>query len=371
MSNGGTHHPDKYGALEAIALAHGQQASTIDEHAKSAQILKDIADARSADKTRRLQGRQLAVTTLANAAPLLALVISVFTFTATLREQRQQSEKNATLQTEANEDAQWREALKSVSFKDDLSSEVGAFVMQGFFHSKRYGAQARTIACALATNIPNVNAFDEVITRVRDNTDETNFPDLGVVAQMLGFAQRARFHISGAASKENTPFLIEDVDEIDVDPKSTHDQNQQVKIAAWELDTASQILRQVWKRSEKPVSPVGKTLTGIVLENAKTSSQNFDDLDFSKADLSFAILYNARFKKARFNQAKLKDVYFREVVLDNADFSGVTVFDGSRWEGSNWWNAKCVPQGMLNYLLEVAPHPLTLDDKALLVSNCH
>lgn len=315
---------------------------------------------------------------IAFAGTVMTLIYQNKQFDTTLREQQKQSQRVVDLQRDAAEDAQWRESLKSVSFKDQPA--LGAFAMQGFFSSPRYSSQARAIASALLADIPNVNAFDEVITRIRDNTVPSNFPDLSAVAQMLGFTQRMRFHIKGAASREKTPFLIEDVDEISPNPKNlSSDSDQRTKVAAWEIDTASQCLRQVWKRdggtesadTERPISPVNKVLTGIVLENAKSTTANFDGLDFSKANLNFCILYNASFKSANFDGAKLKDVYVRNAILTDANLSHVTVYEGSRWEGSNWWDAKCIPQQMLDYLLRVDAHALTPQAKGRLVSNCH
>jgi hypothetical protein len=365
---------DQYDLLEAAALDQAQRAPTLDERAKNIEILKNIAEARSSAQTSKNQQRTLFLITAAT--PLLALIVTAITIIVQYR----QFQKTLGQQAVANEDAQWREALKSVSFADQPSSQIGAIAMQGFFASPRFRSQARTIAGALLTNVPNVNAFDEVLSRMRDNTVDRNFTDLSVVGQMLGYAQRMRYHISGAASKENTPFLIEDVDEIDPNPTNLdRDRDQQVKVAAWELDTASQCLRQVWKRkgtlqsaeTDRPVSPSRKVLTGIVLENAKSVEQNFDGLNFSGANFDFGILYNASFRGANFSEAKLKNVYFRGVVLTDADFSGVTVYEGSRWEESNWWDAKCVPQPMLDYLLRVDPRDLTVDTRTRLTSNCH
>ena len=352
---------DKYGTLEALALDQAQQSSTLADRAKSVEMPKNLADARNSHQVLQVQRQQIRASAVNAWAPLLTLVATVVVAAVTLIYQGK-------LQREASEDAQWREALKSVSFADQASSQAGIFAMQGFFSSPRYAAQARTIASVLLTNVANVNAFDEVMSRMGPHTDSSNFEDLSSIAQTLGFAQRARFHIEGAASSENTPFLAADVTSIAVNPKDLDgDKEQQTKIAAWEIDSASQTLRRVWTNpdSQKRLKPTGWTLTGVVLENA-----NFDDLDFTKANFNFGILYNASFKGARFNNATLKDVYVSKVALDGADFSGVTVYDGSRWEDSNWWNAKCVPQNLLDYLLKVDPHPLTPQEKSKVVSNC-
>src|SRR5260370_3140369 len=292
---------DKYAPLEAYALA-------LDDKAKGAEILKNLADARNSDEMLRSQLRQLKANRFVTWVPLLALIFTLLgttitvaaqnrQFKTTLREQRQQSDSVASLQRDASEDAQWREALKSVSFKDQ--PVLGAFAMQGFFRSPRYGSQALAVASALLTGIPNGNAFDEVISRIRDNTTDENFTDLSVVAQMLGFAQRERYHMKEAASKHNTPFLMEDGDEINPDPKDlVGDSEQRPQVAALKIHTASQCLRQVWRKTENTVLPARKTLTGIVLENAKSPrpKEAFNDLNFSGANLSFGILYNASLK---------------------------------------------------------------------------
>ena len=360
------HDGDKYGDLEALALDQAQQSSSLADRAKSVEMLKNLADARNSHQLLEAQRKQISATVVATWAPMLTVVATVIVAAVTLVYQGK-------LQREGSEDTQWREALKSVSFADQASSTAGIFAMQGFFSSPRYSAQARTIASVLLTNVANVNAFDEVMSRMGVHTDASNFEDLTSIAQTLGFAERARFHIDGAASSEKAPFLTADVTAIEVNLKDLeHDSEQQKRVSSWEIDSASQTLRRVWTNSnlDKRLKPTGWTLTGIVLENANLKDAKFDDLDFTKANFNYGILYNASFRGAHFNGATLKDVYVSKVFLDGADFSGVTVYDGSRWEGSNWWNAKCVPQSLLDYLLTVDSHPLTQQEKSGIVSNC-
>lgn len=254
---------------------------------------------------------------------LITLGFQAYQFNETLREQRNQSESVARLQRDANEDAQWREALKLVSFQGQVSSQSGVLAMQGFFSSPRYSSQSRTIASALLTNVPNVLVFDEVMSRMGPaHTDSSNIDDLTSMAQMLGAAQRVRCHIMGAASRKNTPFLIKEVSAIDANPNNLdRDKDERTAIAAWELDTTSHTLSDVWKK----LSPKDSNLLGPVLTNT-----NFDGLDFTDVNFNFGILFNSSFKGAHLNAAKLRNVYVREVALDDADFSGVTVYDGSR-----------------------------------------
>jgi len=247
---------------------------------------------------------------------------------------------------------------------------MGVLAMQGFFGSPQYSSQARSIAALLLPNVSNVYAFDEVLSTMGPpHTDRGNYHHLTGIAQMLGFDQRAKFHISGAASKKNTPFLMESLGAIKANPKDLdRDKEQQTRVAAWELDTVSRTLRSVWtdKDPQKRLSPSGWQLSGAVLENA-----SFDGLDFTETDFSFGILFNSSFKRTHFDGATLKDTYLRKVALDDADFRGVKVYSGSKWEDSNWWDAKCIPQPLLDYLLEADSHPVTEETKSKLVATCH
>ncbi|MGA1987272.1 MAG: pentapeptide repeat-containing protein [Candidatus Sulfotelmatobacter sp.] len=332
--------------------------------------MKNLAEARnSAISTRLQRWRDIS----SSAVPILALVVTALTvilqtrqFRQTLTQQVEQFGRTERQQAEAHEDTEWREALKDVSFKDPRSSLVGAFAMQGFFNNPRYRDQAREIASGLLANTINVSSFDEILTNMRDKTDGSNLAHMTSLAQMLGFAQRAKHRMKGAASVTTAPFLTKDVDEIDPNPKDfEHNADQQLKVAAWEIDSVSQFLRQLWRDPNKGLSPQHYVLTGTVLENG-----DFDNLDFSGSHLDFGILYNATFRNVHFKDATLKDLFVRHVNLEGADFSGVSEVTGSRWEDTNWWRAKCVPPAMLEYLVQQTKHAVSQDDRMTLARNC-
>src|SRR5260370_11904363 len=67
---------ERYSSLEAQVLAYAQDAKTIDERAKCAEILKNIADAQNAATDSRFQ-RWREIST--SAVPLLALLVTAAT----------------------------------------------------------------------------------------------------------------------------------------------------------------------------------------------------------------------------------------------------------------------------------------------------
>ena len=173
---------DSLSALEAAVLDEEViEESTPNEKAKLAETLKNVADARSANELLRIKRSQIRTTAIVAWIPIMVVVALAF---MAISEQRKQSERLAVLQREANEDAQWREALKLVSFRDPASAQIGVLAMQGFFGSSQYSSQARAIAGLLLPSVSSVYAFDEVLSRMGPpHTDRGNYHDLTGIAQ--------------------------------------------------------------------------------------------------------------------------------------------------------------------------------------------
>ena len=372
-----------YAQLESKVLSEAQKATASADIKQSAETLKDLADARKSHSELRLKPWNI----LSSVVPFLALCVTAiatwvqaheFTkaqsqladkFRTAQTQLQSQFEQTANQQNEAHENTEWREALKTVSFADRKSTMSAAFAMQGFFDSPRYGASARQIAAVLLSNTYNVAGFDEILVGLRKRTDGSNFEDVRALAMRLGFCERAKSRITDAASEEKAKFLTADVEGIDSrEDVVEHDDEQQRRAAAWEIDSASQALLALWRDHHTQVSPTGQNLSAVVLENGV-----FDGLDFGGAVLNYGILYHASFKNTRFRKAKLKFLFIGDDVdLEGADFSdiGAEDYKGSRWGGSKWWKAKCIPSEMANYLSEQTGHVLTPDERAQITQGC-
>jgi len=377
-SNGSKVTEDKFSELENKALELVSAAHTPEEVARIGEGLKSIAEARTATTTARSHGL---LSKLGAATPVLALLVTLITIVY-------QAGQTAILQQKTGEDEQWREALKLVSFKDSDTSEAGAYALQGFFTSPRYGFQAQSIASTLLTNVKDVKGFDAVLGLLRKMvTNCDTFVHVSSVATSLGLAQRAKYNITGAASRANTPFLRE-ADRIylgEVEKSQTADRD--LYVAAWKIATASDYMRDIWWKQKNEgkgsLCEGGTVLVGAVLENSQGAAENsFDTLDFSKMDLSFAILSRAHFRNAIFANASLRAAYLNEVDLTGADMthvnlagadlSGVKEFAGSKWADTRWWEAKCVPQPLIDYLSKAVPPPKDVkpEDLQRLASSC-
>jgi len=139
------------------------------------------------------------------------------------------------------------------------------------------------------------------------------------------------------------PFLQYDVVAIDPNPDyKSEGKPMEDKVIAWELETVSHGLSNLW---EDLHLPVGKALRSVTFENA-----SFQGLDFSKADLARSILYRANFRNAIFQGADLSNASLRDVCLDGADLSAITNFAGSTWKNSNWKAASKISPELHQYL---------------------
>lgn len=137
----GTANGDSLSALEAAVLDEEVIAeSTPNEKAKLAETLKNVADARSSNELLRIKRSQVRTTAIVAWIAIIGVAALAFMI---ISDERKESERLAVLQRNANEDAQWREALKLVSFRDPGSAQFGVLAMQGFFASSQYASQAR------------------------------------------------------------------------------------------------------------------------------------------------------------------------------------------------------------------------------------
>jgi hypothetical protein len=344
-SGAGKHDTDPAHALEEIgreALSLARGTGDLEKFSKAAEIANTSAIAREALST--LGKLQAWVKWLASLATSLTLIVALVTLYIQGREYKQTMER----QQAADEDTQWREAMKSVSFKDPSQALAAAMWMQSFAESRRYGALSRRVTVSLLPVITNVTGFDDVLTSLVQHTDGEN--QLGVidVAQKVSSIQWGRFGHPPPGFTQ-LPWVKREVLGVDftnaISENSSNDND--FNIAAWEVDTASHALWDIWVRY-KVAKPRGQNLTNITLENNKfydDQDQSFS-VDFTNAILRHVVLANTSFRRANFTNSILSDV----IVLENVDLSEIAQFNGSDWSETDWWKAKYVSSDLCTYL---------------------
>jgi len=249
------------------------------------------------------------------------------------------------LQIEANEESQWRDAVKTLS--NPGTPLASAFEMSSFFYSKHHSMQARNIAATLLPTLDNADAFDTVLFDMLDYDDASNGRHIVAISRTVFRSQLDLYRIN-VGMKQQLGLDFPTLNKIlgDDEPPEFIQQDatsrKRASTAAWMLDSVSGALLDLWVT--KKATP-GKDLGEVVLENGK-----FDGLDFSHIDLRGGAFYNASFKGASFVGADFRRRLISNADLGQADLSGVVSLAESKWEVTNWWEAKCLSQQLFDYL---------------------
>jgi Pentapeptide repeats (8 copies) len=347
---------DELDEIEKEALQQAMSATDLKDRAQALEVAKAVSEKRKImEETRKTKfdadelssEKKFARTKHWGAAmtPLLA----VFLTGAALVLQSWQFRASAALQTQANEESQWRDAIKNVSFKDPGATMVSAFGMHSFFDSPRYSTQARIVAATLLPHVDNSDGFDTIYFDLTDTTDESNQAHIIAISKTLFNLQMELYRVNVLTNRP-TRIDLQTLTEMlgDDDPPDFIQRDaasrRQAAANAWMLDSASDGLNDIWS-VKKSATPRGTDLSGVILENG-----NFGGLDFSNAVLQGGALYNADFTGAKFTGAVFRRKLVSDAILDGSDLSGVLDFAESKWERSTWWNAKCISPELLDYL---------------------
>ena len=294
---------------------------------------------------------------------VLAIILSVFTLASQSCQFRRVSEQ----QESSAEQSQWRDALKSVSSKDESAVLSATLQMQSFFDSRRYGTSARTVAVTLLPDVGSEAAFDAVYYDLRTRTTKKNEKDLITVAQVVTFND---WELCNEAVQEMN-CQAKFVDFV-IDPRGFLSQHKVVSTSqggdtgtqlvkralrySWEIDTVGRQLSALWKDQSTNPGPAQMDLSGLIL----------GEFDFENVDFSGSPHSPTQLRLVSFYNADLIGANFENTELSQASFIGITKFSGSKWTNANWWKAQGLSCQLGHYLEANYPVPsnATSDQKA-------
>jgi len=351
--------PDALDTIEKRAVEQAESSQDPDFTAKALDIAKTVSE------MRKLRSETEKITLDANEASrehkaaatryymtILTTTSAVALAAATLGFQIWQQRSNTELQTDtqklqidANEDSQWRDTVKTLNSPG--TTLVSAFEMGSFFYSKHHSMQARNIAATLLPTLDNPDAFDTVLFDMLDYDDASNGRHIIAISRTVFNSQLDLYGIN-VGMKQPLRLDFPTLKKIlgDDEPPNFISQDvasrKRASVAPWMLDSVSAALLDLWLT--KKATP-GKDLGGIVLENG-----NFNGLDFSHIDLKGGAFYNATFTGANFAGTDFTRRLISHANVAGADLSGVVDFSESKWELTNWWDAKCLSEVLLHYL---------------------
>jgi hypothetical protein len=261
-----------------------------------------------ASKQERLEGRQRYIT-------LLTPIFTTLVLGLTLGLQTYQFVKTERDKQDALEDAQWSEAIKTVSQSGKLSPI--AITLNPFLKSKRYADVARKTVVQVLTN-----THDQVFA---DLFKEAFLPiDWGNLDTVLQIDRTLGPRIGVLYGKTYKPETREN------DLKLLNDDEKQ------EYEYISSALPEI----SKAVVPL--------LKGPRPQGQSLDlrSTWFNNCDWSRVNLYGA----------DIDNIDLRFAELGGADLGGITSFSGAELHGTAWWEASRISPELLEYLIRNSPY---------------
>jgi hypothetical protein len=261
---------------------------------------------------------------------LLAPVVTTVVLAATLVSQTVQfnkSEKDkrsdAKQQADAAEDVRWSDAIKLLSESDKISP-TGA-LLKNFVTSPRYGVLAYQTAIQELIQTDDSERFDSLFNSIFEPVDWKTLPQVVDLDRTLWSSLDPLLQKSYDTAKN-----FNDVNKLDaLEQKKVHSLNSRLEV----------ITRAIAPVLKSP-RPSGVTL-----------------------DLSSTDLLNADFQGADLKGANLDRVTFSGVDIKDADLSGITEFDGSKFFSSPWWQVSHINRIFLDYLVKGFPCQSGLDSR--------
>jgi hypothetical protein len=280
---------------------------------------------------------------------------TIFLALLTLLVQIVQSGCNSAAQRKADEDKQWREAIKTVSFTDGEKAAQGGLVFQGFYESDRYGDDSRAMVASILPVLSNASTFDKIFNNLRRASDFGQAGYLYDVAKSVTTLYSDDYVDSGFSRQQSPTFFKQQLS--GEKQAATNDLLHEWKLREWEVDTITRGLIDFWKQVGTRPSSVSKAgskrysadLRGIVLRLDDDAPVYLNGLDFSNARLTGSYLSHIMFietklTKANLHHADMSDVDLSKAnldcaILDQTDLSNVTSFESSSWKHTFWSHA--------------------------------
>lgn len=300
-------------ALEKAATAFKLAAEMGKTRLDLAQVNEEIAGLRRQNQTASKREKS---ERLRDYVALLTPLVTIITLGATLVVQSWQFSRTEQDKQEAALDAQWSEAVKSISTSGGLSP--GVIALQPFLRSAKYRDRARNVAVNLLAGSSEKVFFDNLFGPA---LLPVSWDNLDLVLQL-----------DRALSARMMPLLQKTWDEKIQDNDEQRLTDQERAAYHYILEATSTITAQVGSLLKTPM---------MSAKALNLSSTYFREGDWSDIDLGAANLAGS-------------DITY--INLKGTDLKGITQFGGAGFFGIAWWEAKSMNRSLLTYLEKNYPY---------------
>jgi len=244
----------------------------------------------------------------------LAPLVAIITLAATLFAQSWQFVRSERSKREDALNAQWQDAVKTISASGALSP--GIVALQPFLRSPQYAAQAREVATNLLANTSDATFFTALFGPAFVPMSWNNLDDVIRLDRALG----ARVN----------PIATKSWDGKNNDMRRlTNDE-----VASYRYIFA--------------VIPTITAQIGNVLKTPRPPG--------TQVDLSAALLKDTDWQGVNLDNVNLEAASFAWMNVRNVDLTNVTKFKGASFYGTAWWEAKAINRSFFEHLKASFPY---------------
>ncbi len=321
-------------ALEKITQAFKAPSEVEKSQAEIRKLAIDEQKARydldHASRQERVEGRQRYITILTPIATTLVLGF-------TLLSQTYQFVKSERDKQQALEDAQWSEAVKTVSQSAQLSPI--AITLNPFLKSKRYADVARKTAVEALISTRDSTVFADLFKGAFVPMDWANLDTVLQLDRALGPRLGEIWHVRTERIKTKEPNDSNQADHGHDEMQTPPPNRRAVDIPKGEqqdYDYITSVLTEI------------SVATAPLLKGPRPARQVVDlrSAWFLHCDWSGVNLYGA----------DIQNIVLNNAILKGADLGGITSFNDVSFYYSAWWDAKRVSPQLLEYLIKKYPY---------------
>lgn len=236
-------------------------------------------------------------------------------------------------QRDANEDTQWREALKLMADKPGqlMNDAASVALLTHFVSSAHVGAQARDFSIFILQYATDPSTFDQLFSATfRDQSADALHKTANLNRALTALLKRVQARaakVKALADKGNR-FISQAGPDGRQSPQAIEDVQE-------ELDTRIDGV-------QREISMTGKRLSSMLTAGTTWAPTEFSEALFFDVDLS----------GRHFKGADLTGTAFIKCNVDGADFSGAKADRIDNWSGTAWWRASRMSKSLIDSLVQ-------------------
>jgi hypothetical protein len=337
---------DNLDEIRRAAFDNAAASGTLADIEKAASIAKALAEAEKSASDTRNARRQLRLQVISSLSAILVPVVSLLALVGTIYIQGQQLKETQAQNRTQQEDTQWRDFLNSLSKSPDVfdSDVTVAPRLRSFFHSTRYGDQARDISIRLMGRLTNAAGFRELYDLAFANVTPDGFSQiLGIEREITATANDIESECANLTGHYNLPAEADHGLCTLAIPVQDF-----TKFTGPEFPTRVLKLRQALQGSYAVEEFISPKIASYLRENYSVGAATPERRPL---DLAQIVLANTELLNVDLSNADIQGTRFQNVNLSGSDLR-TTRYLGVSFFVSSWWDVKTIDQSLLDLLIE-------------------